>query len=72
MSAVTTALGIDVGTTNVKAALVGADGTVHATASRNLVADVEGELDAMALTDAERNAIAGELAAIAKLRQWLA
>lgn len=36
------------------------------------VADVEGELDAMALTDAERNAIAGELAAIAKLRQWLA
>lgn len=51
MSAVTTALGIDVGTTNVKVALVGADGTVHATASRNLVADVEGdraELDAEA------------------------
>lgn len=47
----TTALGIDVGTTNVKAAIVGADGTVHATASRNLVADVEGvraELDAEA------------------------
>jgi xylulokinase len=45
---VTSAIGIDVGTTNVKAALVGADGTVHATASRNLVADVEGaraELD---------------------------
>ncbi len=43
MSVVTTALGIDVGTTNVKAAIVGLDGTVHATASRNLVADVEGE-----------------------------
>lgn len=45
------ALGIDVGTTNVKAALVGADGTVHADASRNLVADVDGrraELDAEA------------------------
>jgi xylulokinase len=43
------ALGIDVGTTNVKAAIVGADGAVHATASRNLVADVDGdraELDA--------------------------
>jgi xylulokinase len=51
MSAVSAAIGIDVGTTNVKAALVGADGTVHATASRNLVADVEGdraELDAEA------------------------
>ncbi len=52
----TTALGIDVGTTNVKAALVRIDGTVHATASRNLVADVEGdrsELDA----DAQWHAI---------------
>lgn len=39
----TAAIGIDVGTTNVKAALVGADGTVHATASRNLVADVDGD-----------------------------
>jgi len=43
MSAVRAAIGIDVGTTNVKAALVGADGTVHATASRNLVADVDGD-----------------------------
>lgn len=45
----TAAVGIDVGTTNVKAALVDADGTVHATASRMLVADVDGdraELDA--------------------------
>lgn len=51
MSAVTTALGIDVGTTNVKATIVGADGTVHAMASRNLLADVDGdraELDAEA------------------------
>lgn len=65
MSAVTTALGIDVGTTNVKAALVGADGTVHATASRNLVADVDGdraELDAdaqwLAVVDAARECVA--------------
>lgn len=65
MSSVTTALGIDVGTTNVKAALVGADGTVHATASRNLVADVEGgraELDAdaqwQAVVDAVRECVA--------------
>jgi len=43
MSAVTAAIGIDVGTTNVKAALVSDDGTVHATASRTLVADVDGE-----------------------------
>ncbi|MFP5321701.1 MAG: xylulokinase [Acidimicrobiia bacterium] len=45
----TAALGIDVGTTNVKAALVDVDGTIHATASRSLVADVDGdraELDA--------------------------
>ena len=51
----THALGIDVGTTNVKAAIVGSDGTVHATASRNLVADVEGEraeLDAEAQWEA--------------------
>lgn len=43
MSAVSTALGIDVGTTNVKAAIVGDDGTVHATASRTLVADIDGD-----------------------------
>ena len=45
----TAALGIDVGTTNVKAAVVGEDGTVHATASRGLVASMDGdvaELDA--------------------------
>ena len=51
----THALGIDVGTTNVKATIVGPDGTVHATASRNLVADVEGEraeLDAEAQWEA--------------------
>ncbi len=39
-----TALGIDVGTTNVKAAVVGADGTVHALASRTFVATVDGDL----------------------------
>ena len=51
MSGVTSALGIDVGTTNAKAAIVDADGAVHATASRNLSADIEGdraELDAEA------------------------
>ncbi|HSP03460.1 MAG TPA: FGGY family carbohydrate kinase, partial [Acidimicrobiales bacterium] len=56
----TTALGIDVGTTNVKAAIVGADGTVHATASRNLVADGEGaraELDADVQWDAVVDAV---------------
>jgi len=37
------AVGIDVGTTNVKAALVTEDGTIHATASQALVADVEGD-----------------------------
>jgi len=37
------AIGIDVGTTNVKAALVTDDGTIHATASRGLVADVDGD-----------------------------
>ena len=55
------ALGIDVGTTNVKAAIVGADGTVHAMASRNLVADVEGiraELDADAQWQAVVDAVA--------------
>ncbi|HEU5084256.1 MAG TPA: FGGY family carbohydrate kinase [Acidimicrobiales bacterium] len=60
MSAVTTALGIDVGTTNVKATLVGADGTIHATASRNLVADIEGdraELDAEAQWQAVIDAV---------------
>jgi len=43
------AIGIDVGTTNVKAALVDDGGTIHATASRGLRADVDGdraELDA--------------------------
>ncbi len=65
MSGVTTALGIDVGTTNVKAAIVAADGTVHATASRNLVADIDGdraELDAevqwQAIVDAVRECVA--------------
>lgn len=65
MLVVTTALGIDVGTTNVKAAIVGDDGTVHATASRNLVADVDGvraELDAdaqwQAVVDAVRECVA--------------
>ena len=55
------AIGVDVGTTNVKAALVGSDGTVHATASRNLVADVEGhraELDAEAQWGAVVDAVA--------------
>lgn len=37
------ALGIDVGTTNVKAALVDATGTVHGLASRTFAADIEGE-----------------------------
>jgi xylulokinase len=62
---VTTALGIDVGTTNVKVAIVEADGTVRATASRNLVADVDGdraELDAdaqwQAVVDAVRECVA--------------
>jgi xylulokinase len=67
MSAVTTALGIDVGTTNVKVAIVGADGTVHATASRNLVANVDGdrsELDADAQWQAVVDA-AGECVAAA-------
>ena len=67
MSAVTTALGIDVGTTNVKATIVGADGTVHATASRNLVADVDGdraELDADAQWQAVVDAV-GECVAAA-------
>lgn len=44
-----TALGIDVGTTNVKATLVGADGVVHALASRKFDAQIDGdvaELDA--------------------------
>ncbi|HEY1117821.1 MAG TPA: FGGY family carbohydrate kinase, partial [Acidimicrobiales bacterium] len=61
----TTALGIDVGTTNVKVAIVEADGTVRATASRNLVADVDGdraELDAdtqwQAVVDAVRECVA--------------
>ncbi len=74
MSAVTTALGIDVGTTNVKAAIVGADGTVHATASRNLVADVEGvraELDAesqwQAIVDAVRECVAAAPEAAAEV-----
>jgi xylulokinase len=60
-AAMTHALGIDVGTTNVKAAIVGPDGTVHATASRNLVADVEGEraeLDPEAQWDAVVAAVA--------------
>jgi xylulokinase len=58
------ALGIDVGTTNVKAAIVGLDGTVHARASRNLVAEVDGdraELDAdaqwRAVVDALRECV---------------
>ena len=62
------ALGIDVGTTNVKAALVGADGSVHATASRNLVADIDGdraELDAQAQWDAVVDAVAACAAAAA-------
>src|SRR5687768_55752 len=74
MSAVTAALGIDVGTTNVKAALVGADGTVHATASRNLVADVDGiraELDAdaqwRAVVDAVRECTAAAPEAAAQV-----
>lgn len=49
MGGIEVALGIDVGTTNVKAALVGADGTVHAVASRQFEARIEGdeaELDA--------------------------
>ena len=65
MSPVSTALGIDVGTTNVKAALVGEDGTVHASASRNLVAHIDGdvaELDAEAqwqgVVDAVRQCVA--------------
>jgi xylulokinase len=60
MSAVTTALGIDVGTTNVKAAIVDADGTVRATASRSLRADVDGdraELDAEAQWQAVVDAV---------------
>lgn len=46
-----TALGIDVGTTSVKATIVAANGEVLATASRTLVADIDGdraELDAEA------------------------
>lgn len=46
-----TALGIDVGTTSVKATIVAASGEVLATASRTLVADIDGdraELDAEA------------------------
>jgi xylulokinase len=42
-AAVSAAIGIDVGTTNVKAALVTDDGGVHATASQGLVADVDGD-----------------------------
>ncbi len=44
-----TALGIDVGTTNVKATIVAADGVVHALASRKFAATIDGdvaELDA--------------------------
>lgn len=55
------AIGIDVGTTNVKAALVGPDGGVHATASRTLVADIEGdraELDAEAQWEAVVSVVA--------------
>lgn len=66
------ALGIDVGTTNVKVALVGDDGTVHATASRNLRADVDGdraELDAdaqwRAVADATAECAAAALGAAA-------
>ncbi len=47
----TNALGVDVGTTNVKVAIVGDDGTTHAFASRNLEARIDGdraELDAEA------------------------
>ncbi len=59
------ALGIDVGTTNVKATVVSADGGVHALASRGLTADVDGdraELDAeaqwLAIVDAVRECVA--------------
>ena len=59
------ALGIDVGTTNVKAALIGDDGTIRAVASRNLRADVDGdraELDAeaqwQAVVDVVRECVA--------------
>lgn len=45
-----TALGIDVGTTNVKATIADADGTVHALASRKFDAFVDGDV---AVLDAE-------------------
>ena len=61
----TVALGIDVGTTNVKAALVDADGTVHAVASRGFAARIDGdeaELDAdvqwQGVVDAVRECVA--------------
>ena len=60
-----TALGIDVGTTNVKATLVGADGVVHALASRKFEARIDGdvaELDAevqwRGVVDAVRECVA--------------
>ncbi len=61
----TNALGVDVGTTNVKVAIVGDDGRTHAFATRNLEARIDGEcaeLDAEAqwqgVVDAVRECVA--------------
>ena len=74
MAAVSNALGIDVGTTNVKVCVVADDGTVHALASRNLVADTDGdraELDAerqwQAVVDAVGDCVAADPEAAAAI-----